>query len=71
MRIETKYNVLDKLFFLSNNKVLQAKVSHIEIRVRPLSPYATKTEIIYHMSNNMIFAQHDVFSTKEELLLSL
>ena len=69
MEIKTKYNVGDKVYFLSNNAVVCLPIDTIRIEIDK-----NNNIIKYRISNNGTceWRQEDkLFTTKEELLKSL
>lgn len=76
MTIETKYNMYDDIFFLSNKKACQSKIRGMKITVNS-SPIEIINDIVYLCntdSDSNVFikvSEQDAFKTKEELLKSL
>lgn len=71
MKIETKFNIDDEVFFLSNNKLYKNKILSINIYVK-----CEKTHIEYWMElskeiTRQYVKEEEVFATKEDLLKSL
>lgn len=71
MKIETKFNIGDKVWLMWNNKAVQSKVKEIFIGVeqkRISEGYALEYRISeYHRA----LTSEELFPTKEELLKSL
>lgn len=67
MKIETKFNTGDHIYFLKNNKVQQAEVLRIKINVSHLKD----VEIIYITGGDQVINENGAFNTKKELLESL
>ena len=71
MKIETKYNIGDKVWLMWNNKAVQSTVKEIFIEVkqkRISEEYALEDRISeYHRA----LTSGELFPTKEELLKSL
>lgn len=70
MNINTKFDTLQEVYFIDNNKVKISKVRFItiEIRVEPVIVYyVERTE---DMSKNK-FLESELFSSKHSLLSSL
>lgn len=70
MKIETKFNVDDSIFFIKNGKVEQSKITDIRIDVNK-----NDINIEYLIGNSAfnydICKEELLFSTKEELIKSL
>lgn len=73
MKIETKYNVGDKIFTIEDGKIVKVKVESIHCAINTLR--INKYYISYQWLtwiDNSIYADEDVcFKTKEELIASL
>jgi len=77
MKIETKYNVGDKLYFLKNNEVIIRQIEEISLVVNKNK--TTKITCGYRQYPNDIMGSNpikyvneiDAFFTKDELLKSL
>ena len=79
--IEHKHTVIDKIYFMYKNKVMEGKVDAIKIFVNKGNyPNVTETKIIYSISlkhptlqinEEVEMSELYVFATKEELLASL
>jgi hypothetical protein len=70
MEIKTKFNVLDEVYFMHENKVHRAKIIALLIEVYKQSPSIIKTDITYKFGY-VRKPEELVFKTKEELLKSL
>lgn len=73
MKIETKLNLKDTCYFLTQNAVRQSKIVRIEVRIAE-----DKCDILYTVESNpaggqykTMFNEHEIFLTKEELLKTL
>lgn len=68
MKIETKYNVGDEVWFLFDGKPLNGKIFRI-------TEYAIKVKVIFKDGKKYLFSRDikdfKLFPTKEELLKSL
>ncbi len=82
MKIETKFDIGDRVFYMKNNKVVNNIIVDIEIRVgleeeNGMINYdnikaSIKREIYYlDMNRDLKFHPRWLFKTKEELLNSL
>lgn len=76
MKIETKYNIGDKVFFLNHNKVEQSMIQSIEIILTNVfDTKGTKlfTRISYILCPEFsgTYYENRLFLTKEDLLNSL
>lgn len=74
MKIETKYNIGDKVFFLNYYKnIVQEKIDYIDISVRRkfLSFGNTPEVNIKYFIGSEVIEEERCFKTKEELLKSL
>lgn len=82
MKIETKFNIEDTVYFMYYNKIREEKVYSIHTNSY-FSTADRKIELLIEytfynlkeksngMSNREKFKEHSVFATKEELLASL
>lgn len=76
MTIETKFEVYDEIFFISNKKVCKSQVRGIKIEVTSC-PQEISTSIIYLCNDDADARVHlkvdenDAFKTKQNLLESL
>ena len=70
MNINTKFDLLQDVYFIDNNKVQTAKVRfiNIEIRVEPIIVYYV--ELTEERSKNK-FLESELFASKQSLLGSL
>lgn len=68
MKIETKFNIGDNIWFMSANKPASHKIAYIRINV----DRENVVEIGYTPDGLVLkLIEKDVFSTKEELIASL
>lgn len=69
MKIETKFNIDQEVFFFEDNKVKSEKIWVIEIAI------GNKTRITYSFfkanERHIIKEENEIFATKEELIASL
>ena len=70
MEIKTKFNVLDEVYFMHENKVHRAKIRALYIETYIQSPNTIKTDISYKFGYTSK-PEELVFKTKEELFKSL
>ena len=78
MKIETKFNIGDKAWFMSDNKPLEVEISRIKV-CQFLVQGLYKTEITYMIrfihstgcESVKWLSEHLVFRTKKELIQSL
>ena len=68
MVVKTKYNYGDTVFFISNNRVMNLKVTGVGISVDDASG---EPEIFYHLQYDTEKAENKLFRSKKELLESL
>ena len=68
MEVKTKYNIGDMVFFISNNRVMNLKVTGVGISVDDASG---EPEIFYHLHYDSKMPENKLFRTKKELLESL
>lgn len=69
MTIETKFNVGDTVFFIYDDKCLEAQIIHISIFADDNHP-----SIKYHITCghlNLCVSEYQIYYTKEELLKSM
>lgn len=73
MKLETKLNIGDDIFYLSSNKVQQEKVQDIKISVIKSKGILSvhETHILYVTDTNVTVNEVFSFNTKQELLNSL
>lgn len=74
MKIETRFNVDDEVYFMHKNKVASAKVAAFQVYAH--KPYNDKvvTGAIYYLKNSGKsdgYTEEELFTSKEELLNSL
>lgn len=67
MEVQTKFNINDTVWVVSDNKVVQRKITGVEITV--VDP--SKPEIIYATIGDIKYPEQDVFKTKQEIIDSL
>lgn len=77
MKIETKFNIGDKVIFAQNSKLLEATVHSItigeitkDVRIN-YSIINSGREYYTRINNQKLFPEEELFSTKEELIASL
>ena len=68
MEVKTKYSIGDMVFFISNNRVMNLKVTGVGISVDDASG---EPEIFYHLHYDSKMPENKLFRTKKELLESL
>ncbi len=68
MVVKTKYDYGDTVFFISNNRVMNLKVTGVGISVDDASG---EPEIFYHLHYDSKMPENKLFRTKKELLESL
>lgn len=74
MTIETKYNIGDEVWFMFDNSAKNSRIAKIELTVEEdMCGEAVCHCIFYQLFGkyDKLYPQHDLFSTKEELLKSL
>lgn len=80
MKIETKFDIGDKVFTLFLNKIYEIEIKHILVNVKSEGFNCAKIEIIYSVSElhdkvwdkkQSRFEENLLFKTKQELLNSL
>lgn len=77
MKLETKFNPYDEIFFLHNKKVITSKIRSIKVEIISNPPTTIDTEVTYLCSQDAdakVFIkvdQKDAYETKEKLLKSL
>lgn len=74
MKIETRFNVDDNVYFMHDNRVATGQVAVIQVFAS--NPYKDKvvTDTIYYLKNsgkNDGYMEDALFASKEELLNSL
>lgn len=74
MKIETKYDINQKVWFIDNNAVTNLSISEINITIKSKKPSIRYT-IVRPIGNNGIIEikkdEFQIFATKEELIDSL
>ena len=76
MKIETKFNCQDTVFFMKNNQVVEWEVLEYAIKCDIHMYCQTKCSIEYVVTiprdqNTYLFKESQIFWTKEELLKTL
>lgn len=77
MKIETKFDEGDTIFFLHNKKVLKSVVQGFKVERLPKNGKDHKTEITYLCNSesdqlvNLKVSEQDAYASKEQLLKSL
>ena len=66
MTVKSKFEIGDNVWFVSNNKVHQLKITGVEMYVA-----LEGTKVKYNLYDNTELEESKVFATKEELLESL
>ncbi|MBO5855001.1 MAG: hypothetical protein J6Q61_09725 [Bacteroidales bacterium] len=67
MKIETKYNIGDEVWFKGYEEIFNDKITNIRIDVDIMC----NTNIMYILWDDTIKYEHQLFRTKQELLDSL
>lgn len=67
MKIETKFNLGDRVWILDSNQVKELPVTMIGLRVVPGIP----VPVFYEFGGGKPFYENKVFASKQELLESL
>ena len=67
MKVETKYNANQTVFFMYENKIKSGEIAVINIKVVANDNSINITYKIFNYQNDT-FAESKIFSTKEELL---
>lgn len=74
MKIETKYDINQKVWFMNDNAVMDLNVSEINITIKSEKP-SIRYSIIRPIGNNDTIeikkGEFEIFATKEELINSL
>ena len=74
MKIETKYDINQKVWFMNDNVVMDLNVSEINITIKSEKP-SIRYSIIRPIGNNGTIEikkdEFEIFATKEELINSL
>ena len=68
MVVKTKYNIGDMVYFISDNRVMNLKVTGVGISVVDAG---NEPEIFYHLHYDSERPENKLFRTKKELLESL
>ena len=71
MKIETKHNVWDKVFFLKNNKIEEAKVIEVYCSITEMGRYIKYTLFNKYVATNFRRKEENLFKTKQELTNNL
>lgn len=72
MKIETKYNPGDEIYYMKDNQIVNQAIYGISIKViYSGSNIGYKTITEYDMNSNGVLYEHQIFKTKEALLKSL
>ena len=71
MKIETKFNVNDSVFFMDENNIKQSVIKHIEIHIDDYLVQKICYSVYPRKSDNKNLLEDKLFSTKEELKNSL
>ena len=66
MTIETKYNIGDEVWIMSDNRPITLRIIRMTIFYDDV-----KTEVLYRTTCGKYLNEQDLFPTKEELLKSL
>ena len=64
LKIETKFDIGQTVFYMSENKITQNNVKHIEIEV-------SKNPYISYSLGTLCMVEEDLFATKEDLIKEL
>lgn len=72
MTIETKYNIGDEIWFMSDNEICNEKITAIHIHIDALGSFVTYSceDTLIGQALNTV-REELLFPTKEELLKSL
>ena len=72
MKLETKFNLRQKVYFMYKNKVNSLQIDSIIVRVIALGGSEEEIAISYKLCGSTdSFDEKELFATKEELLKSL
>lgn len=74
MKIETKFNITDKVFLISNNKIVQYHIVGIRVTIEYIGvQLQDKTTTLYYLSDRTLnpVSENQLYLTKEELIKSL
>lgn len=69
MKIETKFNKEDKVYFMHDNKVCEGLITEIDIKINEYGTHIKYGIALYGRAN--IRAEDKCFLSKEELIKSL
>lgn len=67
MKIETKFNIGQEVWFKGYKEIFNDKIYQIHIKINPEG----ETQINYELWNDVIKDESKLFPTKEELIASL
>jgi hypothetical protein len=67
MKVETKYSINQKVYFLHENRIKSGEIAVIEIHLVAYDNSISITYKIFNYQNNT-FNESEIFSSKEELL---
>lgn len=67
MKIETKFNIGDEVWYKDYSEIFQDKISQIKVNIDCFGTIY----IYYDLWGDVTKEEHQLFSTKEELLKSL
>lgn len=80
MKIETKYNINQAVWFIEGGKVVEDTILKIEYNINNKSeeeikywfePFTRLGNVGYYESGYRVFYENQIFATKEELINSL
>lgn len=71
MKIYTKFNLGQQIYYMKDNKVTSHEVLEIKIGVEYNHYFAKDVLINYKLNNGAIYEEEDIFATKQDLLDSL
>lgn len=75
MKIETKYNIGDEVWFIRDNKVQSLKITQLNVLMSLLPKtdgYGCEiNQVVDYGDRRTVLAEYECFPTKEELLKSL
>ena len=72
MKLETKFNLRQKVYFMWGNKVQSLQIDSISVKAIALGGGEEEIEISYKLCGSTdSFDEKNLFATKEELLKSL
>lgn len=67
MKIETKYNIGDEVWFKGYKEIFSDKIYNIRITIDCLG----EIEVLYELWNDAVKSERNLYRTKQELLDSL